>query len=86
MAADVAAAADAVVQQVAPEQLLDLLPGWIQTPFLPCPVLPELLRRLLLKPALPGVKAVRAVAAAVAAGAVPPHLRDRNLQQVACSF
>ena len=75
MAADAAVADEVVLQQVAPEQLLDLPRGWIQMPFLPCP-------------ALPVVKAVGAVAAvlAVAAGAAPLHFRDPNLQQVACSF
>ena len=67
---------EVVLQQVAPEQLLDLPPGSIQMPFLPCPALP------VVKPA--GAAAEQALA--VAAGAVRPHLRDRNLQQVACSF
>ena len=82
VAADVAVAVLAVVppeevvlQQPGLEQLLDLPPGSIQMPSLPCP-------------ALPVVKAAGAAAAvlAVAAGEVRPHLRDRNLQQVACSF
>ena len=66
---------EVVLQQVAPEQLLDLPPGSIQMPFLPCL-------------ALPVVKAAGAVAAvlAVAVGAAPRQLRDHNLQQVACSF
>ena len=79
MAADAAVVAvvsdEVVLQQVAPEQLLDLPPGSIQMPFLPCL-------------ALPVVKAAGAAAAvlAVAAGAAPRQLRDHNLQQVACSF
>ena len=84
-AADAAGAVLAVVppdevvlqQQAAPEQLRDLPPGSIQMPFLPCPALP------VVKPA--GAAAAEQ-ALAVAAGAVRPHLRDRNLQQVACSF